>query len=442
MDTPRLSPAKLESFLFAHLMATAIIAVFAFGTVEPWSLALFEINALLVAALFGLLQLIDDDFDWRCLAPSLPLWLMLGWALLQLVPFGSNPHPSARPESTSPEALRLATISLDPQATREAAARLLALGIYFSIALVVLRRPDRRQLAVRICSIFGLVVSLFAIVQRLTWNGKFYWIRPVSAFVAPFGPYGNYNHFAGLIELLFPLPFAWLLFSRCRMDERLFHATAVVIMVSAAILSMSRTGILVVGLQLLVFGAAMVRARRRAFLPVLIVIAAVILSLWVGYQPLLRRFNTLQYGSGEYSVVTRLAYWRASWRMFLDHPLTGVGLGAFPAVYPSYGSSSSRHERLEQVHNDYLQLLTDTGLVGGLIMMVALLVLISRWWHVLVRVFTRRGEDLAIFSGAAVAVLGILLHSLLDFNLQIAANALLALVMVAISVSSSRSVRN
>lgn len=442
MNTRVLSPAKLENLLFVHLLATALIAVLAFGTVETWSLALFEINALVMALLFGLLQLIDRGFEWRRLWPSLPLWLMLGWALLQLVPVGSDPRPFGPPESAPPEGLRLATISLDPQATREAAAKLMALGVCFSTALVVLRRSHRRRLAVRVCSIFGLFVSLFAIVQRLTWNGKFYWIRPVSAFVAPFGPYGNYNHFAGLIELLFPLPFAWLLFSRCRTDERLFHAATVVIMVSAAILSMSRTGILVVGLQLLVFGAAMILVRRRAFLPLLIVLAAIIVSLWVGYQPLLRRFNTLQQGSGEHSVVTRLAYWRASWQMFLDHPLTGVGLGAFPAVYPSYGSSSSRYERVEQAHNDYLQLLTDAGLVGGLILGVALFGLIWRWWRILAGGIARSGEDLAIFSGAAVAVLGILLHSLFDFNLQIAANALLALLMVAISVSSSRSLRS
>jgi hypothetical protein len=95
----------------------ALIAVLAFGTVETWSLALFEINALVMALLFGLLQLIDRGFEWRRLWPSLPLWLMLGWALLQVVPVGSgSPTVWAARERTA-GGLRLATISLDPQAT-------------------------------------------------------------------------------------------------------------------------------------------------------------------------------------------------------------------------------------------------------------------------------------------------------------------------------------
>ncbi|NBO64531.1 MAG: hypothetical protein EBU88_06765, partial [Acidobacteria bacterium] len=214
------STERIESVLFWHLLVSSLLAVLAFGTVEVWSLAAFEINALMMAVILGLLQMVDRRFDWRALLPSLPLWLLLAWALLQTVPFAVGQPQTGPPESLP--AQLLPTVSFDPQATREAAAKLLALAIYFSTALVVLRHPTRLQLTARALSVFGLGISLLAIVQRLTWNGKLYWIRPVSAFVAPFGPYGNYNHFAGLIELLFPLPLAWLIFSRCRLDERIF----------------------------------------------------------------------------------------------------------------------------------------------------------------------------------------------------------------------------
>ncbi|MFN7624954.1 MAG: O-antigen ligase family protein, partial [Acidobacteriota bacterium] len=365
---------RIEQILLIHLLATAILAVLAFGTVESWSLVIFEINALVMAVMMGLLQLVDDDFQWRRLRFSLPLWALLLWGLIQLAPFGiaapAGGPVDAPPESLSLAQLRLPTISKDPQSTREVVARLLALAIYFTVALQVFRRSAARRLAVRVLAVFGLAISFLAIAQRLTWNGRLYWVRQVSAFVSPFGPYGNYNHFAGMVELLFPLPFAWLIFSRGRGGERILYAIAVVIMVTAAVLSMSRAGMLTIGVQLAFFaGAAFLHRRRQGggprLTPLLIVVGAVLLSLWIGYQPLLRRFGTIQQGASEYSVVTRLTYWRASWRMFLDHPLTGVGLGAFPTVYPSYGSSSSRYERVEQVHNDYLQLLTDGGLVAG-----------------------------------------------------------------------------
>ncbi|MFN9743450.1 MAG: O-antigen ligase family protein [Acidobacteriota bacterium] len=435
---------RIEQILLIHLLATAILAVLAFGTVESWSLVIFEINALVMAVMMGLLQLVDDDFQWRRLRFSLPLWALLLWGLIQLAPFGiaapAGGPVDAPPESLSLAQLRLPTISKDPQSTREVVARLLALAIYFTVALQVFRRSAARRLAVRVLAVFGLAISFLAIAQRLTWNGRLYWVRQVSAFVSPFGPYGNYNHFAGMVELLFPLPFAWLIFSRGRGGERILYAIAVVIMVTAAVLSMSRAGMLTIGVQLAFFaGAAFLHRRRQGggprLTPLLIVVGAVLLSLWIGYQPLLRRFGTIQQGASEYSVVTRLTYWRASWRMFLDHPLTGVGLGAFPTVYPSYGSSSSRYERVEQVHNDYLQLLTDGGLVAGLIGASALIWLLSTWANSLRADLSRRADWLTILPGASIAVLGLLIHSLLDFNLQIPANALLFLLIVALSVS-------
>jgi O-antigen ligase len=431
---------RIEQVLFIHLLATAIFAVLAFGTVESWSLFIFEINALVMAVMLGLLQLVDDNFEWRRLRFSLPLWALLVWGIVQLVPLGSGAAPGGTPETIPLEQLRLATISKDPQATREVVARLLALAIYFSVALQVFRHTLARHRALTVLSIFGLAISLLAIAQRLTWNGRLYWVRQISAFISPFGPYGNYNHFAGMVELLFPLPFAWLIFARARLEERIINALAVVIMVAAAVLSMSRAGMLSIGLQLLLFGLAIFFSRRGSGerglpLPIMIVVAAVLLSLLIGYRPLQRRFDTIQQGAAEHSVVTRLAYWRASWQMFLDHPLTGVGLGAYPTVYPSYGSSSSRYERVEQVHNDYLQLLTDAGLVGGVIGAVALAWFLRSVRQGLRGQMVRRGEGLPIIIGSSIAVSGLLVHSLLDFNLQIPANSLLFLLIVALAVS-------
>lgn len=447
----RIKTESLSTFLFAHLMVTAVAAVLAFGTVEAWSLALFEINALVMATLLGLWQLLDPDFEWRRLRMALPIWLLLGWVLIQLIPFGAFGQPltlAAAPEMVPADRLRLPAISVDPQATREAAVKLMSLAIYFTAALLVLNSPGRRQLATRVFSIFGLAISFLAIAQRLTWNGRLYWIRPVSAFVSPFGPFGNYNHFAGLVELLFPLPFAWLVFAHSRLEERIFHAVAVVMMIAAAVLSMSRAGILAIIVQFIVFGVAILLvqraggSRRLARIPIAIVIVAILLSLWIGYRPLMRRFDTIQQGRQEHSVVTRLAYWQASWQMFRDYPVTGVGLGAFPAVYPSYGRASSRYERVEQVHNDYLQLLTDTGVVGGVIGLAGLLGLLWRWRSSITRRWrlgsTTAARNFANFLGGAVAVTGMLLHSLVDFNLQIAANALLFLIVTAISLADER----
>jgi len=429
---------RLERIVFVDLLVTAMGATLAFGTVEPWSLALFQLNALVVGGILVVLAAFDPAFAWSRQWLALPLWGRLLWAICQILPLTGEVSAigAPPPEGLSMEQLRLATISEAPHLTRAAVFKLFAFSLYFSAALQVLRTSSRRRLTVQVLAGFGLMVACLAILQRLTSPRTLYWIRPVSAFVAPFGPYGNYNHFAGLIELLFPLPLAWLIFSRCRLDERIFHGVAVTLMVTAAVLSMSRAGILSIGIQLLAFGFLMVMNRRRSALPLVILVAVILLSLWIGYEPLQRRLSSFSSGASEHSVVTRLSYWKSSWRIFLDHPLTGVGLGAFPTVYPSYGSSSSRYERLEQAHNDYLQLLTDTGVVGGVLMGIAGIFIVRTWFRLIRRLSMRKGALVANFFGSAVALLGILVHSLFDFNLQITANALLALLMLAISVSS------
>ncbi|HMV51131.1 MAG TPA: O-antigen ligase family protein [Blastocatellia bacterium] len=421
--------SKLESFIFADLLATAVFAVLAYGTVEPWSLALFELNALLVAVLLAVRFVFQPEAGWGDWRMALPLvaWLAFGAAQMAF------------------------SLTLDKQATKEASVKLLALTIYFLAALATLRRSERRKKALIVLTIFGFAVSLFAILQRLTYNGKMYWVRPVSAYIAPFGPYGNYNHFAGMVELLLPLPLAYLLFSKINLEQRLLWLFSVVMMSLALVLSLSRGGLLALGIELAVLMPAArwdrlqsVRAgeQARAFSTVgngLILggalTAVALLALWIGYEPLSKRFGTVRQGAGEYSLVTRTEYWRGAWQMFLDHPVAGVGLGAFPTAYPAYGRSSVRNERLEQAHNDYLQLLADTGLIGGLIGLWFLIELLRRARKQLGALRHLRSADRAMLLGGYVAALGIGVHSFLDFNLQIAANALLFLLVVALAAT-------
>jgi O-antigen ligase len=164
-------------------------------------------------------------------------------------------------------------------------------------------------------------------------------------------------------------------------------------------------------------------------------LSVALLAIWIGYEPIAKRLGAVRQGASEYSIVSRTEYWRASWRIFRDHPITGVGLGAFPAIYPAYGRSSVKQERLEQTHNDYLQLLTDAGLLGALLGLWFIFEIIRsarRQWPQLAQA---RSHDRALIIGGYVAMLGIAVHSFLDFNLQIAANALVFLLIVALTTA-------
>lgn len=434
--------SKLAGFIFANLLVTALLAVLAYGTVEPWSLALLELNALLLAVLLALRFVLDPQADWNGWRLALPLFALVLLGIIQSISYGSPPIADA-PESI-PLTQLTRTLSRDPQATREATIKLLALAVYFIAALHTLRDAHRRRVVLSALTIFGFAVSLFAIIQRLTGNDKMYWVRPASN-IAFYGPYGNYNHFAGLIELILPLACAHLLFARIEFERRLLWLFSVVLMAVAVIYSLSRGGILALGVQMLALLLIANIARQRwdnetqhalagnKLIIVTAFISVVLLAIWIGYEPLAKRLGAVRQGASEYSVVSRAEYWRASWRIFLDHPLTGVGLGAFPAVYPAYGRSSVKLERLEQTHNDYLQLLTDAGLLGALLGLWFLFEIIRvarRQWP---RLAHARSHDRALVVGGYVAMLGIAVHSFLDFNLQIAANALVFLLIVALT---------
>jgi len=116
--------------------------------------------------------------------------------------------------------------------------------------------------------------------------------------------------------------------------------------------------------------------------------------------------------------------------MIADHPLFGVGLGAFAVAYPRYDGGNGLR-RTAEAHNDYLQVLSDTGLVGGSVGLFFLFAFFRIVRNVL------RGEQLREREealGISVGCLAILAHSLVDFNLQITSNALLFLTLIALLI--------
>lgn len=426
---------RLDSFLFLNLLLTAVLAPVAYGTVEEWSVALFELNALLCGLLLAIRLTVEPSREWRHWRLAAPLLALILLGVVQLLPLRS-----AAPATEVWQAAQAwRTLSFDAQATRESTVKLVALFLYFLTALHVLREASRRRVLVMTLTVLGAGTALFAILQKLTWNGKFYWLRPASPYVAPFGPFANYNHFAGMMELLLPLAFAWLLFARVKLEQRALWFFAVILMAAALLYSLSRGGMLGLGVELaallwFAFRSAQADARKgnQPLLIVLTLVLIAVFALWIGYDALVWRFQSLQEGAREYSVVTRLEYWRGAWQMFRAHPLTGVGLGAFPAIYPQYGHSSAKLERLEKAHNDYLQVLTDAGLVGGVLLIWFLVELLRQARRQLRRLDEWPSQERALLVGGYVALLGLAVHSFLDFNLQITANAYLCLLVLAL----------
>jgi len=163
-----------------------------------------------------------------------------------------------------------------------------------------------------------------------------------------------------------------------------------------------------------------------------VVISAAIVAgvIWIGAEPVVSRLSVSPEG-GDPRLSrdqSRPATWKNTLKLIQDHPIVGVGLGAYPKVYPYYDDSTG-YFFVGEAHNDYLQLLADTGLAGGLLGVFFLIsfVRISRR-----ALSTLMPLERSVALGCTLGCVGIFVHSLVDFNLQITANALVFLVLVAL----------
>jgi O-antigen ligase len=399
------------SILRAGVCVLVAFAVLAHGAVEPWSEAVLEIGAAILLLIWAVQALTSSDLKlvWNPLLwPLLGFWLVgaLQWLLgLTAVSF-----------LTRIELLKFSAL----------------LALFFLCVQSYKTRSQWRNFVWFLLGL-GFAVSLFAILQHFTFNGKLYWVRELQYGGIPFGPYVNRNHFAGLMELLVPSGLSILILGGERRDQVPLVALFTLLPIGALFLSASRGGI--IGFVAEVgFLAVLIVARRRekkvlAAAAVVFTVAAILVS-WLGIGAALDRFAT--YKKLETSERRRVEMLHDSLRIFQSHRVLGTGLGTLQEVFPRYESSYDGLV-VNHSHNDYAEALAETGIAGGLCGFAFLCILFWRSWKILSAEGESRG--FAYHAGALVACLGLLVHAGVDFNFHIPSNALIFLLQAALATS-------
>jgi len=382
-------------------------SVLAHGAVEIWSSSVLEIGAASLFLLWGIVILRERRVEIRWNWLYLPLLALGGFALLQ----------------------RLAGLSIYPYATK---IELLKAGAYlllFFLSIESFQSAEQWRSFFWFLVILGAFVAILAVLQYFTFNGKLYWFRVLPQGVMPFGPFVNHNHFGGFVELISPPGLAMLLTGAVRRDKLLLLILLCVLPIAALGLSASRGGIICFLLQfvLLIFLARQKAARwKQLSMAGGFAILVGLLAIWLGLGGTVQRFERLT--AGDLARNRRASLFRDTWQIVRHHPWIGTGLGTLETAFPRY---ESYYDGLivDHAHNDYLELLADTGLVGGICMVAFTSILAWRGTSNLRRAKTPAARSL--YSGALVACTGLLLHSLVDFNLHIPSNALLFLILAA-----------
>ena len=393
------------------ICALVAFGVLAHGGVEDWARAIFEIGA---AALFvaWTVHFFRSETQEIYISPLLP---PLG-ALLVVVLFQLAAHTTASMFHTHEE------FSL-----------LLADVILLFLATQAFRTLEDWRGFVWFAMIFGFLVTIFAILQHLTFNGKLYWVRELHFGGMPFGPYVNRNHFAGFAELFIPMSLVPLMLGKVRRERLVIVGLFAAVSIGGLLLSASRGGVVSFVAEVVVIAIWMTVKRtgsRQVLAGAVVLAAALLLVSWLGVKQITQRFASMK--SMEVATGKRASMRRDTWRIFMDHTAIGTGLGTLQLVYPPYESLYDG-KVVNHSHNDYLEALAETGIAGGLCCALFLGML---GFHSLRNMGEPSSKFAAVLNlSGFTACCGFLTHSIVDFNLHLPANALLFFLMAALATS-------
>ena len=387
-------------------------SVLAHGVVEAWSVAALEIGAALLFLYWTVVFYRDAEAQVQWSALNWPIVGFMAISLGQLM-FGATAYPFL---------------------TREALLKLAAYFIFFFLAAQAFRgRADLTRL-LWFLILLGFSVSLLGIAQHFTSPTEIYWFRRLPAGGDPFGPYVNRNHFAGFVELVAPVALSLIVFRGLRRDLFLMAGVLAIVPIGALILSGSRGGIVGFAFEVGVL-TLLARSRRGREGPrigaiAIVALAAIALIVWLGVGRTIERFSTLH--PGDVTLSRRYTMFRGAGHIFRDHVLSGAGLGTLVSVYPRYETYYDG-KLIDHVHNDYIETLAETGVLGGICGLVFLGILFRQTQK------TFRAEQghfsRGLHAAAITALAGLLLHSVVDFNLHIPSNVLLFLLQAYLATS-------
>lgn len=414
--------------LFFLLFAALVFTTLAYGAVHQPVIAIFYLLAVFVACLWAFDAFSSGSLRFNKNLIQAPLLAASFYAVAQIVPFGSIAEVAG--VSGIPR-----TVSLDPFATEIAALHFFAFSIFLAAFLTYIDTVKRLRFVVSFITIFGFAYAFFAILQAVLSPNKIYGIYE-SQFAAPFGSFVNRHDFAAFIEMTIAVPLGLMFTGAVARDKRLLYATAIGLMGVALLLSGSRGGFIsllaeIVFLVILTTktkGAG--RLGLKIALSVLLVGVIIFGAALVGGESSLTRFA--ETAASDDFTTNRTHIWSVTLDVIKNNLPFGAGFGAFGVAYTPFDSLNG-FARVEQAHNDYLQILADAGIVG--LILGAFFV-----WRLFREGLKNAKTHDAFRRGVAVGALAgcfaVLVHSLFDFVLHITAVSLMFITLVSLVASS------
>jgi O-antigen ligase len=434
--------------IFLSLLSLLVLTAIPYGTSQAWWIAAFVTLSFALAIVW----IIDGYRRDSWLAGTGPLLLPLAalgaFAFAQTISFGSSAAGIRFPVWNA--------ISADPYQTRFFVLLLLALALCGVLLTRYAATEKRMRIVINVIICVAIASALFGIVRQTTQHGKGFGL----ALLMPDSGYGqfiNKNHFAYLMEMALGLVLGLFLLRGAKREQVLIYVAALLPLWTGLVLCGSRGGLVAMMAQVLVAillfssrgrrhsskDASFLRITRslpvRITLMLVLILGILMGTLWLGGDQLASRIeeSRLQLNTDTSALrdgASRNEIWRATWKMFVAHPIAGVGLAGYWAAVPAFHDASGRLTP-QQAHNDYLELLASGGVIGTILVIWFAVIVIRRIRENLKS--ENRFRRSACF-GATVGIAGVAVHSLVDFGLHTIVNALVFTTLIVIATSNAQ----
>lgn len=418
---------------FVIIAASIVFSALAYGAVHQSTIAFFYV-LMAAAAIFIAIRGFGGEFKFGVHPLMIPMAGAVIYGLIQVIPFGSTVEIAGVSGIAT-------TISLDPFSTRLAAIHFVGLLLFFWAALEVIDMEARLKKLATLIAIFGFLYAFFAILQSVLSPDKIYGIYE-SKFASPYGSFVSRHNYAAYILMALSVPLGLLFTGTIDKDKRLLLITAAAIMGLSLLLSGSRGGLVsafaaVIFLLILTTGNdSRKKLAVRVGLVVLLGIGILAGAIFVGGDNTLTRVAET---AASTDVTTgRWHIWDVTFRIIAYGFPWGTGMGAYGLAFTRFDTNSGM-DRVEQAHNDFLQAISDAGIIGILLGGLFL------YWFFrtgIRSVRVSRGFGRGVAAGAFAGCFGVIVHSFFDFVLHTTAVSVLFLSLLALLIKSGEFAKN
>jgi Lipid A core - O-antigen ligase and related enzymes len=412
-----------ERGILALILAILVFGPLAYGAVDT-------VPFLIVQGLTAAVLLLWIGRLWLNPRPQF-LWPPICWAVLAFTLYAIGRYFTADIEYVA----------------RQELIRVLVYAFLFFAILNNLHRQEFIQIAVLTLVFLAMAISGYAIYQYVANSDKVWFaIKPYAHRGS--GTYISPNHLGGFLEMLLPLGLAFTLSSRLNHVAKILVGYASLAILAGIAVTVSRGSWIATILAVLLFFVVLSfhRAHRlAAFLALLVIIGggAYVIPKSQFFHQRARQLVNSQ--TRQIDDDARFDIWSSAYRMWRENPWWGVGPAHFDRRFRAFRPANIQMQP-DRAHNDILNTLADWGIVGAVLVSCAFVLLgvgIAKTWPA-VRVTQRdigekkRSNKFAFVLGASIGLVAILLHSLVDFNMHVPANAIVAITLMALLSSYLR----